>query len=331
MILKASEKQIIISIKNLLARNGITSLENLEDFGTMFFCSYKKDWANSFDSLINKGIIRNENNEFFFNSDFDAFSSFLMRKCPRFRYLYNDWYRMAEKSEAHSKLCKSAYGINLCQTGMMTLNEINYIAQNIIGTNKCCLDLGCGSGHISEYIADTCASSVVGIDTIASGIKIARQRTCNKKNTLQFYRQDMLTFKDINRKFDYIFSFDTIYFAGSKLSNFIENSLSMLNSNGKLLIFYSAWEPKDKAFAYDSTVLGEYLEKAGIKYSCIDFTADERNHWIVKHEALLNLKEEFINEGNKIVYDNRLMETKDLSKKAKEEKLFRYLYIINKN
>lgn len=114
MILKASEKQIIISIKNLLAHNGIASLENLEDFGTMFFCSYKKDWANSFDFLINKGIIRNENNEFFINSDIDAFSSFLVRKYPRFHYWYNDWYRMAEKSEAHSKLCKSVYRINLC-------------------------------------------------------------------------------------------------------------------------------------------------------------------------------------------------------------------------
>jgi len=28
----------------------------------------------------------------------------------------------------------------------------------------------------------------------------------------------------------------------------------------------------------------------------------------VKHETLLNLKDEFINEGNKIVFENRLME-----------------------
>jgi len=44
VILKASEKQIIISVRNLLARNEATSLENLESYGTMFFCSYKKDW-----------------------------------------------------------------------------------------------------------------------------------------------------------------------------------------------------------------------------------------------------------------------------------------------
>lgn len=331
MILKASEKQIIISIKNLLARNGITSLENLEDFGTIFFCSYKKDWTNSFDSLINKGIIRNENNQFFINLDFDALSSSLVRKYPRFRYWYNDWYRMAEKSEAHSKLCKNAYGIDLCQTGMMTLKEINYVTQNIIGKNKSCLDLGCGSGHISEYIADTCHSNVVGIDVIVSGIKIARERTRSKKNYLQFYRENMLTYKDTNDKFDYVFSFDTIYFASSRLSSFIENSLSMLKPDGKLLIFYSAWEPKDTAFAHDSTILGEYFNKTGINYSWVDFTEDERIHWLVKHETLLNLKDEFIDEGNKIVFDNRLIETKDLSKEAREEKLFRYLYIINKN
>lgn len=330
MILKASEKQIIISIKNLLARNGITSLENLEDFGTMFFCSYKKDWTNSFDSLINKRIIRNENNHFFINSDFDVLSSSLVIKYPRFRYWYNDWYMMIENSEAHSKLCKSAYGIDLCQTGMMTLKEINYITQNIIGKNKSCLDLGCGSGHISEYIADTCHSNVVGIDIIASGIKIARRRTRSKKNSLQFYRENMLTYKDANKKFDYIFSFDTIYFAGSRLSNFIENSLSMLKPDGKLLIFYSAWEPKDKAFVHDSTILGEYLKKTGINYSWVDFTEDERIHWLMKHQTLLNLENEFINEGNKIVFENRLMETKDFSKLAKEDKLSRHLYIINK-
>lgn len=327
VILNAAEKQLVIAIKNLLARNEITSSENIEEYGTMYFCSYKKSWNNAFSSLLEKHIIREDNNNFFIEEHYDQRASKLAQKHPRFRYWYNDWYRLGENSKAHSVLCKSAYGMDLCQTGMMTLKQIDYVAK-IVKPNKCCLDLGCGSGKIAEYIADTSSSSILGVDIIAHGIKSARRRTRDKNQYLQFVRQDMTKLNLKNKRFDYIFSFDTIYFVGSKLGEVVENSLSLLNPEGKLLIFYSAWNPKDEALSRDSTALGLYLNTSKAHYECVDFTEDDREHWNKKYEALPSLKESFMKEDNMIIFENRLAEAEYFAGMAKENKLFRYLYII---
>lgn len=331
MTLNVSEKQLIISIKNLLSRNKDTSSENLDDFSSMFFCSYKKDLGPAYSSLLKKGIIQCDNGRFLVCSSFEELASLLVNKNPRFRFWYNDWYRLAEKSEAHSILCERSYGIDLCQTGMMTLNQINYIANTIIGRDKNILDLGCGSGHISEYIAEICSSKVTGIDIIVNGIKAARKRTYVKNDYIHFYLRNMVNYDSEGEKFDYILSFDTIYFLGNKFHQVITNSLNMLNHGGKLLILYSAWNPKDNSLSSSSTALGEYLNKTGIKYTYVDFTEDDRIHWYKKHEVLLQLKELFIKEGNKIVYDNRILEAEFFSEISKENKLFRYLYVICKN
>lgn len=330
MILSAKEKQIIIAIKALIDRNGISSIEELEKFGKMYFLSYKLNWDGGITSLIDKGIVVKDIETYSINVQFDDLAQNLQKKYPRFRYWYNEWYKQSEKSEAHSILCERAYGIDLCQTGMMTLNQLEYIIKNIIESDSICLDLGCGSGYITEYISEASSSYVDGIDIIINAIRIAKNRTLSKTNKIKFHHCNMLEYKTNSNKYDYIFLFDTIYFIGDNASELIKNLVYMLKPNGKILIFYSAWKPKDTELTCRGTILARKFETMALNYECIDFTQDEREHWKRKYQSLLKLKEQFISEGNEIIYTNRMLEIESFLKYIREDSLFRYLYIISK-
>lgn len=328
MILTAAEKQVIVAVKNLEMRNGMRTVDELNDFGRMFFCSYKLDWELALPALLRKGVIDEENGQFRIMEALDGLATDLVRKYPRFRYWYNDWYRLAGKSKAHSRLCEMAYGIDLCQTGMMTLKQLQFMTENFVQSGKTGLDLGCGIGNITEYIVDQCSCKMTGIDPIVFGIRRARQRTAHKKAGLTFQIGDMTSYFRPGMKYAAIFSLDTIYFVGDKYGEVVLDALQALHPHGKLLVFYSAWDPKDSNLEVHSTQLANFLNQNKIPYQSFDFTRDEREHWRKKHRALLELKECFLEERNELIYENRLMEAEGFAKMADADKLFRYFYVI---
>ncbi|MCG8501952.1 MAG: class I SAM-dependent methyltransferase [Firmicutes bacterium] len=332
MYLKANEKQVIIAIQNLKRKNGGMTHKELEDFGNMFFCSYKLDWEKAIANLLSKQMIELKNNTYSICCNFNKLAETLTRKYPRLRYWYNHWYSLGMKSEAHSRLCQAAYGVDLCQTGMITLKQIEYIIQNYIEEKKTCLDMGCGLGLISEYISGRTLCKISGIDVIASAIRNARKRTINKREYLEFYLSNMTKYfkEEVNNKYDYIFFFDTVYFLADQFSEVIPDAIRALNKNGKILIFYSAWNPKDSGLSAGSTKLADYLNNEGYKYKTVDFTEDERRHWQIKKETLMNLEDSFLTEGNKIIYTNRMMEADFFTNMMMEDKLYRYLYVLEK-
>ena len=326
MILNVSEKQFLIAIQNLIFRNELITLLKIEDFGKMFFCSYKRSFNDAFFSLLEKSVIFQDNEKIYINLKYQDMVTELVEKHPRFRYWYNEWYQFGNKSRAHSTLCQDAYGIDLHQTGMLTLNQINYLLNNVLQSQKKCLDLGCGSGYITEYLADNGSLEAVGIDIIANGIRNARLRT-REKPYLRFYLYDMRTFY-INEMFDYIMSFDTIYFIGKNIPQFITNCQKMKKDEGKIIIFYSAFRPKDSSLDVHKTLLGSYLNQEKIKYQFVDFTADDYTFWKKKHQKLTELELDFLNENNKIIYDNLLIEATHYVALANNKEMRRYLYII---
>lgn len=328
MILSAKEKQIVVAIKTLMDQSGVLTMDELEKFGKEYFWSYKLNWNGGIESLQEKCIVFKEEDRYSINPEFNDLARDFQRKYYWVRFLYNQWYEQGEFSKAHSALCKESYGIDLCQTGMMTLKQIEYITKNIVEKDSKCLDMGCGSGYISEFISDACSCYVVGIDLMVNGIRIARKRTRSKMDKINFYRTDMTQYKTED-KYDYIFLFDTIYFISYK-DKFLENLQNMLKPKGKILIYYSAWKDKDTLFTPDKTALGSLLETMKFSYEYIDFTQDERKQWETKFHTLLKLKDQFYSEGNDFVYDLRMREAEEFTEFAKNDELFRYLYIINK-
>lgn len=78
------------------------------------------------------------------------------------------------------------------------------------------LDLGCGAGMIDEYLSDECVADVTGIDVVTAGIRLARDRTKDKRERLRFFLKDMREYPQDPTGYDMIMSLDTLYFLGAE-------------------------------------------------------------------------------------------------------------------
>jgi SAM-dependent methyltransferase len=304
-----------------------TTVEEIEKAGVAYFCSYKTDWNEAISRLVESGAIVMSGRDVKLNDGIDI--SAMARRRPRYKYWYNDWYRMADDSIAHSRLCDYSYGIDLCQTGMMTKTQIDSLCDST-GVTGHGLDAGCGLGKIAEYVNAKTQTSIIGIDTILSGVKAARKRT-SENSALSFELSDMRQYI-INTEsvFDYVISVDTLYFLGNSFRDFLANTMKKITSDGTMYVFYSAWIGKDSKLGSKDNNLGRFLESNHSDYAYIDYTEDDYNHWEKKRTFLTNSGKDFAAEGLSELHRRRLSEAEVLNDLAKRKKMKRYLYMIKK-
>jgi SAM-dependent methyltransferase len=124
--------------------------------------------------------------------------------------------------------------------------------------NSVLLDVGCGNGRHSKYLASQ-GFIVAGFDTSRASIKEAQKLN---SPTLTFFQHDMRVPFGKNR-FDYVFNFFTSfgYFSRSENLSVLENMQSALKAGGRLVIDYL-----NVAFAVNSLVESEEKEIDGINY-----------------------------------------------------------------
>jgi len=130
------------------------------------------------------------------------------------------------------------------------------------------LDLGCGNGRHSKYLASK-GFQVTGLDLAASSIRMAKKfQTSN----LNFYRHDMrLPFG--NNRFDYVLNFFTSFgYFKSDHENYqvISNMANSLVEGGVLIIDYL-----NAPFAEQNLISAEKKEIDGVIYD-IERWTDER-------------------------------------------------------
>ncbi len=262
-MLSGAEKQILTILHLHAGKDQFITQDDLDAWGKKYFCSFKMDWKNALKQLENKRLLSRNKNHLMLHESLEGVP--IPRIKPRFRYWYNDWYRMAHASPTHSALCEYAYGINLCQTGMMTHQQIDYLCQIIRSSNYTTgIDLGCGIGAVTQYLHDHTELSLVGIDMVASGIKLARLRAKHLR-TLNYTFADIRRFMaDATHHYDCILSLDTLYFLGDHLKHVLLDSVDKLTPDGTMFVFYSAWEAKDRQITSDGNRLGRYLHEENI-------------------------------------------------------------------
>ncbi|OGO17306.1 MAG: hypothetical protein A2Z14_17400 [Chloroflexi bacterium RBG_16_48_8] len=104
---------------------------------------------------------------------------------------YNEYFRRAVFSTAHPVFCERVYGKDLCQHGLMDMEELDFLI-SLISPNSKILEIGCSNGFITEYIHDYTSSIILGMDFSEVAIEQARRRTRNKSATLTFECVDLM-------------------------------------------------------------------------------------------------------------------------------------------
>ena len=105
---------------------------------------------------------------------------------------YEEFYRATLTSAAHAELCERAYGRNLAQHGFADMAQLEALIRVArLNSTTRALDIGCGSGHITEYLSDTTGAHFTGIDYSPTAIAQAQARTHEKADRLTFLTCDM--------------------------------------------------------------------------------------------------------------------------------------------
>lgn len=225
---------------------------------------------------------------------------------------FGRWMITSEQSAAYREMCREIYGSDRCQFNMVTQNQLGKLLDALnISACTSILDLGCGTGALTEYIAGHAGGRVTGIDFSAGAVEFARERTSKKQDQLSFQVMDMDEISFPANSFDAVLSFDTLYFVND-LDETINAMLGTLQKHGQMGIFYSAkvypGESKGK-LRPENTVLAEALERCGMQYETWDFTVEEKEFW-EKSLAIANqLKDQFDEEGNLKLYESRINES----------------------
>jgi len=241
---------------------------------------------------------------------------------------YNEFYKRAEESKAHSEFCRLVYGRDFCQHGMLDMNQLDKLIEiSKLNKDNLVLELGSGTGYITEYISDITQCQITGIDIAAEAIEYASVRTKDKKNRIFFEIKDMDNLDYADNYFDAVISIDTLYFV-KDLENSIKNIVRVLKPEGSMYIFYHVHPDVGNVPGSDPvrcSDLGTVLDRLGLKYQTIDFTRENNKHWELKEQVLLELRTKFEEEDNMFLYNNRMKECLE-----NLGEYYRFLYIVQR-
>ncbi len=325
--------QVLASIRRAEVEGESSNRATLES-GADRHWKYLEDWSDSWQSLLDEGLIQGSDSGYSLTDRGRPLAEHYYAERPdHFWYYYQHYYPAAQASIAHSRLCEQVFGQDLTQDGQADMDSINDLIAHLgIGENDKVLDLGCGAGGISEYISDETGAHVTGLDYAATAIETAANRTSGKQDRLAFVQGDMNALDFVDCAFDKLVSIDTIYWVadidealasisrlikpGGRMGIFIVNSPLMDDSPG-------AYEPNGNWIAIA-------LRKLGLEYDVYDYTESFLNFWPKLKKVALELRDDFVTEGNEVIFDSFMLDAdKDYLPAAEAGKLRRYLYIVS--
>lgn len=329
MQLSDGERQLLIAIKEALRRHKIPNAQTVEEIGKNFFDDELEDWTPAMASLVGKGLAalsegvytltkkgEEQAREVHSQSMRNGFSEGLIRH---------------EKSRAYSEFCERLYGKDLCQFNMMDMEQLEKLLEMLQLTEDThVLDLGCGIGTITEYIADRTGAHITGIDFASGAIDRAMERTKDKLGRLNYLVGDMNDLDLEDDSFDTLIAIDTLYFV-EDLATTVGQMKRIMCPEGQMGLFFSQKverEANEKRLLPQKTNLAQALDSHNLAFSTWDFTRNEHDHWRRSLEIAEEFKNAFAEEGNLNIHKSRIEEGTRMLRISEEGRSSRYLYHV---
>lgn len=251
---------------------------------------------------------------------------------------YSHYYNAIAQSRANASYCEQLFGRDLGQHGFAELSHLDHLFQ-VTGINSDCrvLDLGCGNGGISTYIAEQTGAQVTGIDFVPVAIAQAQARPAPARGTVDFHVMDIANLCFPAASFDVILALDTLYF--TPLDATLRQLTGLLRPDGRIGAFYSQgcepWVdpttyPREKLHP-QTTDLAQELTRQGLTFQTWDYSAIDYDHACRKKAISEALKPDFEAEGNSFLLENHLGEANGIMRAYENQLHLRCLYLIRAN
>lgn len=263
-----------------------------------YFRRFALDLTQAFDSLVARGLACKRDGVWCLTKRGLQAARDARRRRPPIWYWYKDFYTATEKSRTFSLYCERVFGKDLSQHGFSDLDELHWMLDLVqFDETKHVLDIGCGSGRISEYISDLTAARVMGIDYMPEAIAQANRRTASKRERLCFQVGNFDELDPVGKRYNVILSIDSIFF-GEDLTATVANLNQLLEPGGEMVIFCG-------------DDLSTALKQNRLAYEVHDRSREHHEHLQQKRRAAIELKEDFEAEGYRFIWENIMAESLD--------------------
>lgn len=303
---------------------------SIEAFGQIWIGAFKEDWAVAFGSLLAKNVLSFGDNEYSFTDYGNTVKVTVDAETPFYKYEYDSFFGLASKSKAHSLFCERVYGLDLSQHGLIDQHELSVLVALLKNLNpQTIIDVGCGNGRITEWIANRTQAYCTGIDISTEAIRHARERT--RENRLLFFAEGNLNYLQAMKQHDCVLFLDTLYYANDMQAT-IRQAANLLTEGGRIFAYFSQWI-MDSAYSENllpnNTQLAKILNELGLPYTFTNLTESGIKHWQRKLSVLEQMKQDFWEEGSDDLWEYRYREAQRYANWG-DDKYTRYLYEISK-
>ncbi len=330
--LSEAEIQILASLDKAADEGLPSDRASLEAAGARF-AEFLEDWTGAFESLATKGLIDEDAAGITLTAASQAIARTYNHERPdRYFYYYQKFYPAAFASAAHSKLCERVFGLDLCQEGQVDMTDLGELLAHLdIKKSDKVLDLGCGAGVISKYIADETGAVVTGLDYAATAIAEAKRRTAGESGRLDFIQADINQLDLPEGSFDAVVSLDTLYWVAD-LEDALGRVAKAVRAHGRIGVFIAQNRSEGdlpNILKADNTDFARALQKLGWSYEAFDYTVQNAAFWRRNLDAASDLRVEFEAEGNGFIAESLIEEAAGEFLPAFEAgTIARYLYHI---
>jgi len=325
--------QVLASIRRAELEGEPTDRATLEN-GADRYWKYLEDWSGSWQSLLADGLIQGNDSGYSLTERGRPLAERYYAERPdHFWYYYQHYYPAAQASRAHSQLCERVFGKDLTQDGQADMGSLHDLITYLdIREGDRVLDLGCGAGGISEYLSDATGAQVTGLDYAASAIETAGNRAIGKEDRLAYVQGDMNTLDFPDHSFDKVVSIDTIYWVAN-VDDALASIGKLVKPDGRIGIFVAntpLMDDSQGAYELHGTWIAKSLKRLSLNYDAYDYTESFLSFWPRMKEVAIDLRDDFVAEGNEVIFDSFMLDAdEDYLPAAEAGKLRRFLYVIN--
>lgn len=242
---------------------------------------------------------------------------------------YEEFYEMANKSNAFRAFCKDAFGEDFSQDGFSNLEQIDMILKYVPSKEEVhILDIGCGNGKMLGYIQEKTGAYIHGFDYSVQAIQSAKELFSTKA---EFQEGIIGEVEYPEESFDVITSMDTMYFA-KDMPAFVAQIKKWLKKEGVLFVGYQEGDVMPKTENAETTVLMDALKKNGLHFEVTDITKQTYELLKIKRNAALEYQREFEEEGFNNWFELLMLQTECVTEPFEQfsEKMARYIFVVRK-
>jgi len=332
MNLSEAEIQVLASIEEALSGGITASRKTLEERSDRYWV-FKEDWTNVFTGLEDRNLISGNDDRYELTDIGQPLANDYYAERPDlYWYFYQQFYDLAESSQAHSRFSELVFGEDRFQEGQTDMKCFDdLLARLQLQPDHHLLDLGCGAGGLSEYVFDKLGTSVTGIDYSESAIRTACNRTSDKREKLNFLQADLNAPGLPSNTFDAAISIDSIY-GVSDMDKSILSIVETIKPGGRLfiLIVHHLKEEGDASyFDCRNTRVARSLDNLKFRYDTVDYSDWFLDFWPRAREAAFSLRDEYVSEGAELICDIWIREAdEDFLPGIEAGMIKRYLYQI---